>query len=59
MDERRTAHHAIAGIPDGAAALVSRHAPVAEVMEGFERRFREECRTAPFPAEALRRVSSP
>ncbi|WP_327312855.1 hypothetical protein [Streptomyces sp. NBC_01235] len=46
------------GIPDGAAALVVRHAPVAEVMEGFERRFREESRSAPFPAETLRRVSS-
>ncbi|WP_314219281.1 hypothetical protein [Streptomyces zaehneri] len=47
------------GFPDGAAALLSRHAPVAEVMEGFERRFGEESRSAAFPAEALRRIPSP
>ncbi|MCX4759840.1 protein kinase family protein [Streptomyces sp. NBC_01275] len=44
------------GVPAGAAALVSRHAPVAAVMERFERRFREESRSTPFPADALRRA---
>lgn len=39
------------GVPDGAAALVGRHAPVAEVTAGFERRFRGEP-VAAFPAEA-------
>ncbi|MEU3613706.1 protein kinase family protein [Streptomyces sp. NPDC006872] len=44
------------GIPDGAAALVGRHAPVGVVMEEFERRFREEGRSTPFPAETVRRL---
>ncbi|MFF9059546.1 protein kinase family protein [Streptomyces sp. NPDC014882] len=46
------------GIPDGAAALLVRHARVAEVMTGFERRLREEGRSAPYPAEALRRAAA-
>jgi hypothetical protein len=44
------------GIPDGAAALLSRYAPVATVMADFERRLREESRSAPYPAEALHRA---
>jgi hypothetical protein len=49
MDSRRTDRHAIA---------IAIAIAIAEVMDGFEPRFREESRSAPFPAEALRRVSS-
>lgn len=44
------------GIPDGAAALLSRYAPVATVMTDFEQRLWEENRSAPYPAEALHRA---
>lgn len=44
------------GIPDGAATLLSRYAPLATVMTDFERRLREESRSTPYPAEALHRA---
>ncbi|KOV81588.1 hypothetical protein ADL03_29100 [Nocardia sp. NRRL S-836] len=40
------------GVPPGVAAVLTRHAPVAEVMTGFYRRFREESRLTPYPAAA-------
>jgi hypothetical protein len=46
------------GIPDGAAALLGRHARVATVMTDFERRLREESRSTPYPAEELHRAAS-
>ncbi|MFD5268181.1 hypothetical protein [Streptomyces sp. NPDC058335] len=44
------------GIPDATAALLVRHARVADVMSGFERRLRDESRSTPYPAEELRRA---
>ncbi|GGR60612.1 protein kinase family protein [Streptomyces aurantiogriseus] len=46
------------GIPDGAAALLTRHARVATVMTDFQRRLRKESRSTPYPAEELRRASA-
>lgn len=44
------------GIPDTAAALITRHAPLASVMGDFFRRLREEDRETPYPVDALRRL---
>lgn len=44
------------GIPRGAAALLRRHAPVAVVMEEFQRRLVEKSRSTPFPARDVRRA---
>jgi hypothetical protein len=38
-----------AGMPDRAAAIVARHAPVAVVMNEFFRRLQEESRETPYP----------
>ncbi|MFI1698709.1 protein kinase family protein [Streptomyces bobili] len=46
------------GIPDAAAALLVRHARVADVMTDFERRLRGESRSTPYPAEAVRRAAA-
>ncbi|MGA5124751.1 hypothetical protein ACPCAG_15780 [Streptomyces pseudogriseolus] len=47
------------GMPAAIGALVARYAPVADVMGGFSRRFREESRAVAYPSEALRRVGQP
>ncbi|WP_221361147.1 protein kinase family protein [Streptomyces beigongshangae] len=44
------------GIPAAAAAALLRHAPVAAVVGDFQRRFRQESRTTPYPLEAARRA---
>ncbi|MFD6417080.1 protein kinase family protein [Streptomyces sp. NPDC060194] len=44
------------GIPPRIAAILMRHAPVAEVMTDHYRAFRFGSRRTPYPAEALRRV---
>jgi hypothetical protein len=44
------------GIPDTAAALVTRHAPLTAVMTDFFRRFRDESRETPYPLDELRRL---
>ncbi|MEW2131349.1 protein kinase family protein [Streptomyces sp. NPDC005435] len=44
------------GIPEPAAALITRHAPLAAVMWDFFRRLQEENRETPYPLEALRRI---
>ncbi|MFG3258259.1 protein kinase family protein [Streptomyces sp. NPDC048172] len=41
-------------IPEEAASLISRHAPVAAVMSDFNRAFQRGSRETPYPAEELR-----
>lgn len=45
-----------AGIPEAAAAIITRHAPLAAVMWDFFRRLQEENRETPYPLEAIRRI---
>ena len=40
-------------VPAWVAPVLLRHAPVAEVMTDFSRRFRQESRRTPYPAERL------
>ena len=47
------------GIPPEVAAILLRHAPVAEVMTDFYRGFRVESRQTPYPLAELGRVSDP
>ncbi|MEV4204742.1 protein kinase family protein [Nocardia salmonicida] len=44
------------GIPEGAAALLTRHAPVATAMSGFMRAFQQASRSTPYPDEEIRRL---
>jgi hypothetical protein len=44
------------GIPPKAAALISRHAPLAAVMTDFYRKLQGESRQTPFPLEQIRRI---
>ncbi|WP_165984317.1 protein kinase family protein [Streptomyces sp. YIM 98790] len=44
------------GIPETAAAIITRHAPLAAVMWDFFRRLQEENRETPYPLEAIRRI---
>ncbi|HEX6447988.1 MAG TPA: hypothetical protein VF060_00825 [Trebonia sp.] len=44
------------GIPPKAAALISRHAPLAVVMTDFYRKLQGESRQTPFPLEQIRRI---
>jgi hypothetical protein len=46
------------GVPPRAAAILTRHAPVAAVMTDFYRKFQLESRQARYPLEALRRVGA-
>jgi hypothetical protein len=41
------------GVPDRAAAIVARHAPVAAVMNEFFSRLQDESRDTPYPVDAL------
>ncbi|KAA2261436.1 PTD012 family protein [Solihabitans fulvus] len=45
------------GIPQEVAAILTRHAPLAEVMTDFYREFQRESRQAPYPLEAIRRIT--
>ncbi|MGP3937002.1 protein kinase family protein [Nonomuraea sp. KM88] len=45
-----------AGIPEEAAAVLARHAPVAKVMSDFNRAFQRQSRRTPYPLEAIRRL---
>jgi hypothetical protein len=47
------------GIPSQIAAILTRYAPVAEVMTDYYREFRFESRQTPYPVEALRRIGGP
>ncbi|MEO3884499.1 protein kinase family protein [Nonomuraea sp. B5E05] len=44
------------GIPEEAAAILARHAPVAKVMSDFNRAFQRRSRQTPYPLEAIRRL---
>lgn len=61
-DERTAFLHACAqgehptGIPPRAAALISRHAPLAAVMTDFHRKLHRESRRTPYPLEQIRRI---
>ncbi|MFI1014948.1 protein kinase family protein [Streptomyces sp. NPDC020965] len=44
------------GIPQGAAALLARHAPVAAVVSDFNREFQRRSRQTPYPLEEIRRL---
>jgi hypothetical protein len=47
------------GIPPAIAAILSRYAPIAEVMTDYYRAFRFDSRQTPYPLEALRRAGRP
>ncbi|WUD79037.1 serine/threonine-protein kinase [Streptomyces sp. NBC_00510] len=44
------------GIPEVAAAILARHAPVAAVMSDFNLSFQRQSRQTPFPLEEIRRL---
>ncbi|MFC5905810.1 hypothetical protein [Streptacidiphilus monticola] len=44
------------GLPEGVAATVARHAPVAAVVSDFNRTFQRRSRRTPYPLERLRRL---
>ncbi|MFI1176848.1 protein kinase family protein [Streptomyces melanogenes] len=44
-------------IPEAAAAILSRHAPVAAAMSDFNRAFQHQSRRIPFPLEEIRQLS--
>jgi hypothetical protein len=44
------------GIPEEAAAILARHAPLAAVMWDFVRGFRSDSRRTPYPVEEIQRV---
>jgi hypothetical protein len=46
------------GIPQEAAAILARHAPVAVVMSDFNRQLQGESRQTPYPVEEIRRALS-
>jgi hypothetical protein len=46
------------GVPDEAAAVITRYAPLALVTAGFFRRFESESKHTPYPREELRRCLS-
>ncbi|MFG2887914.1 hypothetical protein [Streptomyces sp. NPDC048248] len=45
------------GVPEEAAALLTRHAPIATVMSDFNRTFQRQNRQTPYPLEAIRQLS--
>jgi hypothetical protein len=61
-DDREAAVRACArgerltGIPDAAASVIARWAPLAEVVSGFNRAFHDESRQTPYPVEEIHRV---
>jgi hypothetical protein len=44
------------GIPEAAAAILTRHAPLAELMSDFYGNFRQQSRETPYPLEEIRRL---
>ncbi|MFD3457601.1 protein kinase family protein [Streptomyces sp. NPDC058691] len=44
------------GIPEAAAAILARHAPIAAVMSDFNRKFQRQSRQTPYPLEEIRRL---
>ncbi|MFJ1647070.1 protein kinase family protein [Streptomyces sp. NPDC088258] len=45
------------GIPEAAAAVLTRHAPLTAVMADFLRKLQYESRETPYPLEEIRRIS--
>ncbi|MFB9477432.1 hypothetical protein [Nonomuraea salmonea] len=46
----------LTGIPEEAAAIIARHAPIAAVMSDFFRTFQRQSRQAPYPLEKIRQL---
>ncbi|MDB1087317.1 protein kinase family protein [Streptomyces sp. ACA25] len=44
------------GIPEQAAAILTRHAPIAAVMSEFNRALQQRSRQTPYPLEEIRRI---
>ncbi|MEV0219094.1 protein kinase family protein [Streptomyces sp. NPDC050704] len=44
------------GIPEEAAAILARHAPIAAVISDFNRKFQRQSRQTPYPLEEIRRL---
>ncbi|WP_405165590.1 hypothetical protein OG203_11110 [Nocardia sp. NBC_01499] len=44
------------GIPEGAAAVLTRQAPVAAAMSAFMRAFQQASLSIPYPDEEIRRL---
>jgi hypothetical protein len=44
------------GIPEQAASILARHAPIAAVTSAFNRTFQRESRQTPYPLEEIRRL---
>ena len=44
------------GIPAEAAAILTRHAPIAALMSDFSRKFQHQDRQTPYPLEEIRRL---
>ena len=44
------------GIPEEAAALLARHAPIAAVISDFNRKFQRQSRRTPYPLEEIRQL---
>ncbi|MCX4091394.1 hypothetical protein [Nocardia sp. alder85J] len=44
------------GIPEQAAAILTRHAPVTAAMATFMRAFQQESRSTPYPDEEISRL---
>lgn len=45
------------GIPDGASAIITRHAPVAAAMSTFMRAFQQTSRQTPYPDQEIRQLT--
>ncbi|GAA3264678.1 hypothetical protein GCM10020216_109080 [Nonomuraea helvata] len=45
------------GIPEEAAAIIARHAPIAAVISDFYLTFQRQSRQAPYPLEEIRRLA--
>jgi hypothetical protein len=45
-----------AGIPEKAAAIIARHAPLAAVISDFDRKFQRQSRQTPYPLEEIRHL---
>jgi hypothetical protein len=44
------------GVPEEAAAILARHAPIAAVMSDFNLKFQRKSRQTPYPLEEIRRL---
>ena len=45
------------GIPKAAAAILTRHAPLAAVMSDFYRKLQQHSRDTPYPLEKIRQLA--